>query len=159
LEEGCGPMKEVMFSFNLHDWEDYLYPQGGSGWIFSNYAAQLIWKNVEAFHKVCDGAFDDDVAIAPFLKTLGINLTDYQRSRSVVYWPEQQFDPNDVMPCPERYRLLPGTMPFTPVPVRDCVSLHMHRIPMNQSYERLKNVPDHIAVAMSGSRALFCAMK
>jgi hypothetical protein len=46
LEEGCDPMKEVMFSFNLHDWDDYLYSQDGSGWIFSNYAVQAMGRSV-----------------------------------------------------------------------------------------------------------------
>jgi hypothetical protein len=87
LEVRCGPMKEIMFAFNLHDWDGYLYPQGCSGWVFSNFAVRRIWANWTDYHKICDGAYADDVALAPFLNTIGINVTDYLVPRFAIYWP------------------------------------------------------------------------
>jgi hypothetical protein len=69
------PMREVMFAFNLYDWDGYLYPQGGLGWVFSSFAVRRIWVNSTDYHNICVG-HSQTMLRCLLLKSIGINVTD-----------------------------------------------------------------------------------
>jgi hypothetical protein len=146
LETRGDPMTQALFAFNLHDWDGYLYPQGGSGWVFSHHAVSLIWANFTRYHQICDGAYADDVAIAPFLKTIGIDVEDFLTSKFAIYWPEQPYGTSTISDCPDAYFRGYSKKPLRPVPVRSCVAAHMRWIPMNQALGRMQGIPNNIRI-------------
>jgi hypothetical protein len=158
LESKCDPMTQPMFAFNLHEFDHYLYPQGGSGWVFSNYVVHQLWKNVSDFQQMCDGAYGEDVAIGHFLPRLGWNVTDYQMSRFVPYWPLGKPDWGTVEKCPENYTLFHGAMPLKPTPCKRLIGIHMHEIPMDVAYQKYRECPEEIGIITNSPFTRFCRL-
>jgi hypothetical protein len=158
LEGKCDPMNEPMMAFNLHEYGRYLYPQGGSGWVFSNYVVRKLWENVDAFQQLCDGAHADDVAIGHFLPRLGWNVTDYQMSRFMPYWPLVKVNWDSVEACPPNYLLFPNAMPLRPTPCRRLIAVHMHEVPMDVAYQEYHEGPECIGFFAGAPFTSFCRL-
>jgi hypothetical protein len=158
LEAAGNPMTEALFAFNLHEYDGRLYPQGGSGWVFSNFVVQRLWRNLTDFHDVCEESFADDVALGRFLARLGWNVTDYQTSRFMPYWPLVKVDWDKAEPCPQNYTLVPGTMPLAPTPCRRLIAVHMHLVPMDKAAEEYRACPEGIALIADAPYTRFCRL-
>jgi hypothetical protein len=52
-ETKCDPMKETVVAYNIHCFRAQCFPQGGAGWLASNFAAWKFFKDVVWFRQLC----------------------------------------------------------------------------------------------------------
>jgi hypothetical protein len=140
LQEMRGdPMTQLLMAFNLHEYDGFLYPQGGGSWLFSNFAARRFGSNFSLWNGICDAMAGDDVALTPFFRDLNIDLTKHVSTRMIVRWPEHPQSAFDI--CPRNYYILPKHQALIPSPIHRAVGIHMHHIPMNLSWDLVRNTP------------------
>jgi hypothetical protein len=151
LEAKADPMTQFNFAFNFHEYNLQYYPHGGTGWLFSNYAVKQFMTKVETFVAACSGSFDD-VTMTWFLSQFGQNIMDYQTNKFIVTWPNHMLDIifnkqwDKIQKCPDTYHLYRGAPGLVPCPCRTAVSIHMHRVPMEQAYKVLSETPENFRV-------------
>ena len=152
LESKLDPMKEFGLVYNVHEYNYKLYPHGGTGWLFSNYAVRQFFSKEKKFLKHCD-YIADDVGMAPFMEEV-FNLTvlDYVSNQFIVTWPntegeiiyQKQYE--RVRKCPKAYHLYPHAPGLIPCPARTAVSIHMHHVPMDEAWTLLNLTPENFSV-------------
>lgn len=165
LESKYDPMNEFVCAYNLHEYSGYFYPQGGTGYIFSNYAVRVFASNKKAFDSICQQCFDD-VAIGFFMKNnLHMDLKMWQNDRFICTFPYyydfirlNRWDA--VNDCPkEGYKLHENLSYLMPSRIRTAAFIHMHKIPMNEVWELLNLVPDDIGITFFNSEnPMFCRL-
>ena len=158
------PMKTFSAAFNFHEWNHILYPQGGTGWLFSNAAMKVIQANKNRFIWHCGGSFDD-VALANFMNEMNQSVAKFQDNRFIVTWPNTEGEViykqlwSKQIECPDKYYLWDGAPGLEPCPVKSAVSIHMHKVPMEEAWEQLIRVPDGIGVFFPNPNLpLFCRL-
>ena len=163
LEMKYDPMKEYVFAYNLHEYNKIYYPQGGTGWLFSNFAVKQFYKSIQLFKSICVNSFDD-VSLAIFMNELNIDVMKWKSDRFICTFPNTQLkiikQKNwlEVPKCPkEGYSLRKG-LPYLPVSrVRSAASIHMHKVPMNEAWDLLLATPPNIAVTFPNpNHPIFC---
>lgn len=153
LEKQGDPMTTPLMAYNFHEYNHVFYPQGGAGYLFSNYAVKKFYEDREYFKSVCAGLFDD-VALAHFINDrIGWDLKKFQTPQVIVTFPfwqvdmirKQKFD--EVGKCPEYYYLVPNN-PYglRPCPIHKAITIHMHTIDVDEASEILEKVPDNFYV-------------
>ena len=164
LESKYDPMKEYAMGYNCHEYGYKLYPHGGTGYLFSNYAVKQFLQREYFFKSLCHQSADD-VALAPFLENQGIQVEKFMSNKFIVTWPNTQTDVilnkdyGQVFKCPQAYRLFSQATPMKPCPCRTAASIHMHRIPMNLAWEVLQKTPEDFAVTyLDPNSPRFCRM-
>lgn len=164
FESKYDPMKEYVLAFNCHEYNHQLYPHGGTGYLYSNYAVREFLKREQEFRSICSGSADD-VALNYFLKIQNIKVEDWMTNKFIVTWPNTETDIimkrqyERVANCPKVYRLFPSAAPMLPCPARTAASIHMHRIPMPQAWEILQNTPENFAVTfLNPDTPTFCKL-
>lgn len=165
LEEKFGdPMKTFSAAFNFHEWNHILYPQGGTGWLFSNAAIRELLTKESRFSWYCQGSADD-IAIANYMSEIGHDPKQFQDKRFIVTWPNTEGHViyhekwAQQKKCPEHYYLWDEAPGLDPCPVTSAVSIHMHRVPMDEAWRQFLMVPDGIAVYFPNPNLpLFCRL-
>lgn len=149
LEKQGDPMTTPLMAYNFHEYNHIFYPQGGAGYLFSNYAIKKFYEDVDYFFSACCGSFDD-VTLGHFIgERLKFDLRKFQTPNIIVTFPFTQLDLirkqdfTSVEKCPEYYYLVPGN-PYglKPCPVHKAISIHMHGIDVTEASELLEKVPD-----------------
>ena len=151
LEKKGDPMTTFNFALNMHEYAHVYYPQGGAGYLFSNYAMRKFNENIDLFIKHCHSSFDD-VALTYFFKDMGLDVMDYQTNKIIVTWPlwqvneilEKRYD--SFPKCPEYYQLFHNAPKLKPCPAHTAAIIHMHRIQMDMAYSILQQTPPNLAV-------------
>ncbi|OHT16017.1 hypothetical protein TRFO_13500 [Tritrichomonas foetus] len=164
LEKKGDPMTTYNFAFNMHEYGLQYYPQGGTGYLFSNYAMRKFYENIELFTQLCRGSFDD-VALTYFFKKMGLDVMDYQTNKFIVTWPNTENDVilkkqySKVPKCPPYYQLYPNAPKLIPAPAHTVASVHMHRVPMDLPPRLIEEAPDDFAVFFPDANTpRFCRM-
>ncbi|EAY07270.1 hypothetical protein TVAG_240710 [Trichomonas vaginalis G3] len=164
LESKYDPMKEVALAYNCHEYNHKLYPHGGTGYLFSNFAVRQFLKRESEFRSICLGSADD-VAFNYFLQIQSIKVEDWMSNKFIVTWPNTETDIimkrqyERVAQCPKVYRLFSNAAPMLPCPCRTAASIHMHRVPMPQAWEILQNTPKNFAVTyLNPDTPTFCKL-
>lgn len=164
LESKYDPMKEFAMAYNCHEYNYKLYPHGGTGYLFSNYAVRKFVDNMDRFLHHCNG-IADDVGLTDFLKFFGVDVTTFISSRFIVTWPNTQTDVilkrqfHRVPPCPDYYQLYNNAPKQRPCHIKTAASLHMHRIKMQDMEDLLRLIPDDFAVTyLDPNSPRFCRL-
>jgi len=163
LETKIDPMKEFGFAFNFHEYGNIFYPQGGTGWLFSNYAVMRFAKEHKKFREICEMCYDD-VAVPYFFHHFGLNINNWQTNRFIVTFPNTEIqiikrqEWGKVPICPKNgYKLSPSLPPLYPGFVRKAVCIHMHKVDMSESWNLMKMIPDNIGVTfLNPNKPTFC---
>ena len=163
LESKIDPMKEFGLVYNVHEYNYKLYPHGGTGWLFSNYAVRQFHEHLPQFLRECD-YIADDVGMSPFLENVfHLTVPDYISNKFIVTWPNTELDIiykkeyYKVGQCPKYYHLFPGAFDLIPCPALTAVSIHMHRVPMDEAYTVLTMTPENFSVTYpQPSHPTFC---
>ena len=152
LEKKYDPMKENVFAYNVHEYSKVLYPQGGTGWLFSNYAVKQFNKSNKLFQSLCADSFDD-VSLALVMRSLNIDVLKWASDRFICTFPNKELNIvkykrwMEVPKCPKNGYRLHKDLPYLPVTrVRGAASIHMHKVPMNEAWDLLLATPQNIAV-------------
>jgi hypothetical protein len=146
LEAKGDPMTTLLFAFNVHEWNNSYYPQGGTGWLMSNFAVRQCHFRVQQFAQLCRETFDD-VAMTTFLAGFGIQIMDWRSSKFIVTWPTDMLDVifqkewSKVQKCPKTYSLYPGGAELVPGYARQAAAIHMHQVPMEKAWKVLEETP------------------
>ena len=164
LEKKYDPMTQYAMAYNCHEYGHRLYPHGGTGYLFSNYAIKQFLAKEHDFRRICSYSADD-VALHDFLNQLGEPVEKWMTNKFIVTWPNTETDIimkkqyYKVKNCPKAYRLYSEATPMLPCPCRTAASIHMHRIPMNKAWEILQNTPENFAVTfINPDTPTFCKM-
>jgi hypothetical protein len=166
LESQGDPMTTLTFAWNMHEWNGIFYPQGGTGWLFSNFAVRFFVDHLQRFLEHCEMTADD-IALTTFLKENGMDSMKWQTNKFIVTWPNQQLDVifkrkyEVVDVCPEFYYLVGGNPKgLVPGRARSAASIHMHRVPMNRAWEVLCETPVEFAVTFRDPNTpIFCRIR
>lgn len=164
LESKYDPMKEFAMAYNCHEYNYKLYPHGGTGYLFSNYAVKKFVENMDRFLYHCSG-IADDVGLTDFMKSFGIDVTKFISSRFIVTWPNTQTDVllkrqyDAVPPCPDYYQLYKNAPKQYPCHIKTAASLHMHKIKMKDMEHLLRITPEDFAVTyLDPNSPRFCRL-
>ena len=165
LEKKYDPMKEVALAYNLHEYAKIYYPQGGTGWLFSNYAVKQFASGIQNFKRMCLTLFDD-VALSLLMQSMNIDVMKWKSDRFICTFPNQQLDVVkhknwlETPKCPkDGYALASGKEKLPPVRVRTAASIHMHKVPMNEAWDLLLVTPSYIGVTFpSPNLPTFCKL-
>lgn len=133
LEKKYDPMKEVAMAYAEFEYYTKMYPQGGAGYLFSNFAVNLFVKNLNFYREKCAKSADD-LAFRDLFDHLNISVGQWNTNRFAVKWPESKEIHSK---CPEYYQLYRNARKHYPVQVSKLASIHMHKVPMpliNSSY-------------------------
>ncbi|EAX91157.1 hypothetical protein TVAG_497980 [Trichomonas vaginalis G3] len=163
LESQLDPMKEFGFAYNVHEYGYQLYPHGGAGYLFSNYAVKKFHENAGRFNYYCH-QIADDVGLAPFMRDVfGLDVTKYISKYFITTWPNTE---NDIIfkkeyykvgQCPPYYQLYNGAAKLTPCPAHSAVSLHMHKVNMKLALDLIQQTPEEFSVTYPNpSTPTFC---
>lgn len=163
LEKKIDPMNEWGLVYNVHEYGYQLYPHGGTGYLFSNYAVRQFVSKIANFDHYCY-QIADDVGLAPFMRDLfGLDITKYISNKFIVTWPNTE---NDIIfkkeyhkasICPPYYQLYTDAFKLTPCPAKTAVSIHMHRVNMRLALPLLQQTPDDFSVTYpTPSNPTFC---
>ena len=148
LETKYDPMNEVVMAYNIMDFEDYVYPHGGPGYLFSNYAVNLFVKNIDKYTEFCYKSADD-LAFNKFFKYLNISIGD-NATIEVPYFPNEinqiPKDKKYLEICPEYYVKIEGAPKIKVTPVKSGASYHMHAFNMSTVTLFLQNFPEDIGI-------------
>lgn len=162
LEKKLDPMKEWGLVYNCHEYGHKLYPHGGTGYIFSNYAIRKFLENGHQFLWECKNSADD-IELGYFIEHFGLNVEDYISNKFVVTYPNTQlnvikdWDFSPVKTCPKFYRLYRGGPKMKPCTLSDAVSIHMHKVPMDEAAFLLDHNPDSLFVTfLNPNTPAFC---
>lgn len=151
LEKTIDPMNEWGLVYNCHEYVYNMYPHGGTGYLFSNYAVRQFVKKINEFKSICSGGADD-LALSPFLQSFGIDVMAHYSTQYIVTMPNTQVDTilegrfNEIRKCPEYYQLYSNAPKMKPCHVKTAVSMHMHHIQMDKVLPMWLKVPDNYYV-------------
>ena len=152
FEKKIDPMKEFAMAYNVHEYNNIFYPQGGTGWLFSHYTVKKFAKSFKNFKNICENSFDD-VALTYFFKEFNLSVNDWKTNKFIVTFPNTELNIikynqwNKIKKCPINGYNLSKTLPsLFPGNVRSAVCIHMHKVPMNEVWDLLKKIPNNIGV-------------
>ena len=102
--------------------------------------------------------------MAPFMeKVFNLTVTDYVSNKFIVTWPNTEGEIiykkqyYKVGKCPKYYHLYPSAPGLTPCPPRTAVSIHMHKVPMDEAWTLLNLTPNNFSVTYpTPSYPTFC---
>jgi hypothetical protein len=137
LELKYDPMKEVAMAYGLHVSRKVgMFPHGGSGYLFSNYAVNLFVENIEFYRKTCVNQADDTTFTLLF-ERLNIDIEKWHSDRFMQNWPRTDVAKKE---CPQYYQLYPGALKMIPSLKSRVAVAHMHHIPMPIMRSRFTSV-------------------
>lgn len=164
LEKKYNPMKDIVMRYGLHEHAGLIYPHGGSGYLFSNAAVRLFATKYHEFRKGSKNCLGDDTCMPFFMKKyFNLNATDYGSDLFIFSYPiddpihiSQNFSAAPM--CPEHYQVFKDSMQMKPHKYSSAVSMHMHRVNMDEVVPRLDRMPENIALSFSyqNSSMYFC---
>jgi hypothetical protein len=154
------PMTQILMAYNVHEYDGFLYPQGGGSWLFSNFAVRQLVKEIEHWDTLCDGMAGDDVALTPFFRDLKIDLSAHISPRMIVRWPLVPWNASSWSICPKTYQVIGKTRRVLPSAVHRAVGIHMHHVPMDVAWEWVRGTAERAGVYFADPNAVqFCNME
>lgn len=151
IERNHDPMKEDIYVFGAHEMNCKYYPQGGSGFLFSNYAVRKLYEQKITYDTICEYS-SDDISIGTIFNATGMNISEKASNRFISTWPyeyvneilENNFD---AFPkCEKFYKMCSNGDSLLTHNAKSAISIHMHGIPMDVAQNVIKKTPMNLGV-------------
>ena len=153
LEINYNPKEEVAMAYAQFEYTWRMYPQGGAGYLFSNYAVKLFVKNIDYYKSVC---WADDIAFMNLFELLNISVEKWHTNKFLHNWPQIPLSKNP-QNCPKLFYIYPNATGMSPYHISELVSIHMHKIPMPQINKTYFETPGDLGVfCCKGIGEIFC---
>lgn len=164
LEQKGDPMTTYNFAYIIHIYKDTPYPQGGAGFLASNYAIRQFVANIDKFHYFCNKSFDD-VALGYFIPSFNLSLLEYETRKFVAAWPSQTYlmvknnQTKELKKCPnDNFFVTLKNFTFKNSFSSAAASIHYHDLPMKYAAEVISSTPKDVGIYWkNGIRAQFCS--
>ena len=164
LEQKGDPMTTYNFAYIVHYYNHFPYPQGGAGFLASNYAMRQFVANIDKFHYYCNTSFDD-VALGYFIPSLNLNLSEYDTNKFVSSWPYQTYfmiknnRTLKMKKCPKNGFFVNGyNYTLKNHHTSNSASIHFHHLPMQYAAKVISSTPKNVGTYWrQGNRIQFCS--
>ena len=164
LEKKGDPMEAYNFAYNVHRYYRTVYPQGGAGFLASNYAIRRFNQRPSLFRRKCR-ATADDVGLVGVFKAHNLSIMKYATTKFIVTWPYMQAKMirNNVtynLPqCPPYFLYRKDGFRLYTCPAYKPAVVHFHHLPMEYAKQSIETAKKNWGVYFKTEfKPIFCLL-
>ena len=155
LEEKYDPMTEIAMAYYQFEFMWRMYPQGGAGYLFSNYAVRLFAENIDFYRNVCFRSADD-LAFRDLFDLLNISIGEWHTNRFIHRFP-LDLNFNNLKNCPKSFQVYPNSPFLESSLISKLASIHIHHVPMKKMRYYLSSIPEDVGLYCPNAGSIaFC---
>lgn len=164
LEKKGDPMETYNFAYNVHRFYHIVYPQGGAGFLASNYAIRRFNQRPSVFRRNCR-ATADDVGLVGLFKVHNLSIMKYATTKFIVTWPyiqEKMIRYNvtyDLPQCPPYFKYRKDGFRLYTCPAYQPAVVHFHHFPMEYAKQSIETAKPNWGVYFKTEfKPIFCLL-